>query len=302
MEFHMKFVTSLTLLILLFTVLAQDDILAQNSPRLGSLGFGLEAGLVHYNGDVQDGGTFPDAKSSLQPGAAFSVRYGFNTKEKSWLGIALNSRLGYYPMKAESEYYSFDSRTLGSTVALEWLFWPWSPASPYIMTGIGLLFMDRTINYSDRNNDIGNHLGSNTSAICFPIGAGLYFDVNRRVSLFVQYSSYLTLSDDLDGWRARENDNFNTFTIGIMYYPILRSAKNLKRAALDSDGDGLSDVDEQQRYNTNPDKSDTDGDGLTDRDEIMILRTNPNNADSDGDGTNDGDEIKQQRDPSNKDK
>ncbi len=59
----------------------------------------------------------------------------------------------------------------------------------------------------------------------------------------------------------------------------------------DSDGDGLSDGQEVQTYDTNPMKPDTDGDGLGDGVEVNTHRTNPTKADTDGDGLPDGKEV-----------
>ena len=42
--------------------------------------------------------------------------------------------------------------------------------------------------------------------------------------------------------------------------------KLFNRNCVDRDGDGLMDIDEKRRFNTNPKKSDTDGDGLSDKD------------------------------------
>ena len=60
-------------------------------------------------------------------------------------------------------------------------------------------------------------------------------------------------------------------------------------AAVDSDGDGLSNLQEYQR-GTDPRNPDTDGDGLPDIQEVA-LGTDPLNADSDGDGLSDGAEV-----------
>jgi len=61
-------------------------------------------------------------------------------------------------------------------------------------------------------------------------------------------------------------------------------------AALDLDGDGLTNLEEYQR-NTLPNNVDSDGDSLSDYDEIHTHNSSPTNSDTDGDGLNDGDEI-----------
>jgi len=67
-------------------------------------------------------------------------------------------------------------------------------------------------------------------------------------------------------------------------------AKLSARECVDSDGDGLPDI-EEVRYGTNPNKGDTDGDGLSDGQEIRRYRTNPLKFDSDGDLLGDGEEV-----------
>ena len=59
----------------------------------------------------------------------------------------------------------------------------------------------------------------------------------------------------------------------------------------DTDGDGLADADERNKYRTDPVNPDTDGDGLRDGDEVRKYYTDPNNADTDGDGLADGAEV-----------
>ena len=59
---------------------------------------------------------------------------------------------------------------------------------------------------------------------------------------------------------------------------------------IDTDGDGLSNV-EEQALGTDPVSIDTDGDGLNHRDEIHVHKTSPLLSDTDNDGLSDRDEV-----------
>jgi len=73
---------------------------------------------------------------------------------------------------------------------------------------------------------------------------------------------------------------------------------NTSNPGVDTDADGLTDIEETVKYKTNPNVADTDGDGLNDGDEINLYQTNPLVADTDGDGLSDWDEInKHKTDP-----
>ena len=60
---------------------------------------------------------------------------------------------------------------------------------------------------------------------------------------------------------------------------------------LDSDGDGITDSNETDVYETDPDNPDTDSDGLSDYVEIFTTGTDPVDADTDNDFLNDGIEV-----------
>lgn len=77
------------------------------------------------------------------------------------------------------------------------------------------------------------------------------------------------------------------------------SPKLDKRA--DSDGDGLSDV-QEAKFFTDKHNRDTDSDGIGDFDEIFTYYTDPLNWDTDGDGLLDGEEVFEfETDPKNED-
>jgi len=65
----------------------------------------------------------------------------------------------------------------------------------------------------------------------------------------------------------------------------------------DSDGDGLTDIDEINLYGTSITLTDTDGDGLDDGVEVNTYGTDPTLADTDGDGFSDNAEILANSDP-----
>jgi hypothetical protein len=69
-----------------------------------------------------------------------------------------------------------------------------------------------------------------------------------------------------------------------------------RRRAMDSDGDGLTDV-QEIALGTDPNKPDTDEDGLSDGAEVLTYKTDPKNKDTDGGGVNDGDEVNCGTDP-----
>lgn len=67
-------------------------------------------------------------------------------------------------------------------------------------------------------------------------------------------------------------------------------------ASLDSDGDGLSNLEEHNTH-TDPNRADTDGDSLTDHDEVHVYLTSPLQADTDLDRMRDDWEIAHGFDP-----
>lgn len=66
---------------------------------------------------------------------------------------------------------------------------------------------------------------------------------------------------------------------------------------LDTDGDGITDIDEATLHHTDPFVEDTDGDGLSDYDELFTYMTDPLKVDTDGDTLSDKFEIDHGLDP-----
>ncbi|MCB0032670.1 MAG: matrixin family metalloprotease, partial [Anaerolineales bacterium] len=108
----------------------------------------------------------------------------------------------------------------------------------------------------------------------------------------IMYASYAgprrTLSaDDIAGIQELYGENSNPAPPEVPTQAETPPPSN----ATDSDGDGLSDAEEQLIVGTDPNNADTDGDGIGDGVEV-INRLNPLDADMDKDGISDGDEIR----------
>ncbi len=116
---------------------------------------------------------------------------------------------------------------------------------------------------------------------------------------------YILWSEDLVTWNYYPSLVLGTGAIASFNTPTNATRFFLKLEAhptsTDSDGDGLTDVDEVTRYHTDPHNPDTDGDGLTDGYEVRVSRTNPNSSDSDGDGLSDAEEAALGTNPNLKD-
>ena len=101
------------------------------------------------------------------------------------------------------------------------------------------------------------------------------FEENFAFTVAISGSKILSLKD--------------TDADGLMDYVEERLATDPRNP--DTDGDGLLDGEEVNKYGTNPLKRDTDADGLSDGDEVKKYGTNPLKWDTDGDGLSDGDEV-----------
>ncbi len=93
-------------------------------------------------------------------------------------------------------------------------------------------------------------------------------------------------------------DKFGSYYIAYVERYQLTTEAYIVYGSIDTDGDGLSDLDEAI-YGTNPLLSDTDGDTISDGNEILIYGTNPLLSDTDSDGMPDDYEILENLNPTN---
>jgi outer membrane protein OmpA-like peptidoglycan-associated protein len=146
-----------------------------------------------------------------------------------------------------------------------------------------------------------------------PAGLGFDFKLSESVLLEISGGYNYTFSDDINLYNNLDaypsegtvTDGYYNLGLGLVFVgggglgdDDMDGLTNREEKELgtdpknpDTDGDGLKDGEEVNKYMTNPLNRDTDGDGLTDGDEVMKHKTDPNKADTDGDGLKDGEEV-----------
>jgi outer membrane protein OmpA-like peptidoglycan-associated protein len=154
---------------------------------------------------------------------------------------------------------------------------------PYLAAGVGLIHFDEE---TDGGND----------ELMLTVGGGLMY----------HFDNAWALRGDIHTVVAGGDTEANAiYSIGVNYrwgtgIPALVTLAGT--GPKDTDGDGLTDADEINKYGTDPNNPDTDGDGLSDGEEVQVYGTDPLNPDTDGDGLKDGEEVlKYKTDPLNPD-
>jgi outer membrane protein OmpA-like peptidoglycan-associated protein len=173
--------------------------------------------------------------------------------------------------------------------------------NPFVYAGIGALHynVEQLPPQVSANAKIKGWTG------VIPAGVGLQFRLEDHTAFEVSGGYNYTLNDELNSVVTNKKDAYWQFLVGLTITGESGDADadndgltNKQEKLLgtnpkvaDTDGDGLSDGDEVNKYKTNPLKADSDGDGLTDGQEVTTYHTNPMIADTDGDGLKDGEEV-----------
>src|SRR4030095_5873578 len=119
----------------------------------------------------------------------------------------------------------------------------------------------------------------------FPVGGGVEIRLAKQLLLDLNAGATYTLSDKINNIIVGDpKDGWFNYGIGLVITG--------KSGPTDSDKDGLTDDEEEDKYITDPENPDTDGDGLKDGEEVKTYFSDPKNPDTDGDGLKDGEEVK----------
>jgi Domain of unknown function (DUF6089) len=205
-----RYITSFTVLFILLSAVP-----AQSQKYYTALEIGLGAGASQYFGDLNQHYGF----KTPHVGGGFYGRYRLNSY------IAAKASVNYtrvgYDDKLESDPYqklrnlNFKSDIFEFAVQAEFNFFafitgdPYHRFTPYLTGGAGVFYYDpyTTLNgtryYLRQMGTEGQYAGYatrkySTTAICFPIGAGVKMWITKGVNLSVELADRLTTTDYLD--------------------------------------------------------------------------------------------------------
>ncbi|MCB2204632.1 OmpA family protein [bacterium] len=262
------------------------------------LSFGFDAGGVKYWGEFTDnqfwlaGDAF--ARYNIIPYVSIHAMVSFGQARYKVDQMIIDnfpeyfgadSRIGdFYPGSGtrieEKNAVRFSAYDLVVSVN----FFPDQRVVPFLFAGVGLLEWNPAV--LTKNEALPNK-GKNVydgTQVTVPFGLGFesYITsnlvINGRATMRVAGTDYF---DDLKV-EGSGDDALLTFGLGLSYYLF---------GARDTDGDGLTDDEEEEQFKTDPKNPDTDGDGLNDYEEVRVYSTDPLESDSDGDNLTDYDEI-----------
>ncbi len=287
--------------------------------RVPALSIGVRGGAILPSSDLT---------GKLGPQGAVFMRWGLGAKLQAEAAVAYQRYI--------TEDYLWKNNLLDvtkrdnymthlSTAQARLVFAPvrYATWNPFVYGGVGYEYC----NVEDITPRRGSWDGIGRTAD-IPLGIGARYQLAERWGLEGSGGYTFSFSKKTDGSTLEapaggsldENsaNNFFEFNVGLTYDITLGAVieptakpmptKPVKpvapapaapkvEAPKDTDGDGLTDVDESTVYFTNPKVADSDGDGLSDGDEIRVYRTNANQADTDQGGINDGDEVRRGTDP-----
>jgi hypothetical protein len=232
-----NFILALFILPSLFLKVSAQDAYEQ----LGE--FGLTVGAAHYFGDLNTRGKINRPKPTL----GIFYKKQFN----NYLGIRASAhyaQLGYSDIYSDADFQkrrnlSFNTDIFEFAVQGDFNFFKFMPGdpnytfTPFVALGVGAFsfnpysYLDgkqvylRPLGTEGQNIDYTDPAtGKNRSpygsiAICFPIGAGIKYNISNNVNLSFQITHRLTLTDYLD--------DVSTTYIGIDKFPVLNGQTSI---------------------------------------------------------------------------
>ena len=179
---------------------------------------GGNIGLTTYSGDIDKGGSFNgDTKWLLNSAFVAQVKLA---KIGSVCYVNLLASGGYDPLKAASADYDFADHVfhVGGLLKLE--FFTRSPFRPYVAGGFGMVFFRPRVSIKSAETEAMYPAfeGSGNSTTMVPLSVGVLWTLGHSMDFFYEFTKMLAFTDNLDGWVAEYNDNYQSINFGILIY------------------------------------------------------------------------------------
>lgn len=205
--------------------------------------FGITAGVAHYFGDINTRANINRPK----PAVGIFFKKQFN----NYLGVRVSAhyaQVGYSDIYSKSAFQkrrnlSFNSDIFELALQGDFNFFKFVPGdpyysfTPYVTIGVGAFSYNpyayndskkvylralgtegQNISYVDPNNS-KKRKPYGSMAVCFPIGAGIKYNVSNNVNLSFQIAHRLTLTDYLD--------DVSTTYVGADKFPLLNGQPSI---------------------------------------------------------------------------
>ena len=211
--------------------------------------FGITAGVAHYFGDLNNRAGLNRPK----PAVGIFYQKQFN----NYLGLRISAhyaQLGYSDIYSKNEYQkrrnlSFNTEIFEFAAQGDFNFFKFVPNDPYytftpfVSIGIGAFSYNpyayyqgkktylRPLGTEGQNIEYANPNGGpkrtpyGSMAVCFPIGAGLKYNVSENINVLFQITHRLTTTDYLD--------DVSTTFVGIDKFPPLNGQPSIAGALQD---------------------------------------------------------------------
>ncbi len=226
-----KIILTTIIISFLFTASFSQDVYVQQGE------FGITAGVAHYFGDINTRAGINRPKPAI--GIFFKKQFN------NYLGVKLSAhyaQLGYSDIYSNNTYQkrrnlSFNSDIFEIAISGDFNFFKFMPNdpnyifTPYVTLGVGV-FSFNPYAYLDNKKVFLKPLGTEgqniqykdpitgkarktygSMAVCFPIGAGIKYNISENINLSFQIAHRLTLTDYLD--------DVSTTYVGIDKFPPL---------------------------------------------------------------------------------
>lgn len=240
----------------------------------GFLNIHLEPGLA-----LPAGGYLKDVYGTQSSVIGIHAALGIDIQPFSPIGFQLRYSFATFPAPEGAGDNADSFNDHGITLGVRWRIL--DNREGYQFSGgdiMGNLWVDANLGY---------HSFYDSGTLGIDAGAGYEASVidPLQIGLFARLYFVPDLSGEDDPATTFDDAAASIYLIGGVSFSLALLGEP---AALDTDGDGLSDEREANAHNTDPHNPDTDGDGLSDGVEVTSGRTEPRNPDTDADALPDG--------------